>query len=328
MIGALILGAAVGSAIAQPVQPPPVPVPVSPPRVELPAWTTAGVPKRAPVVVEEAPPPRPKVSIEVAPPARPVQSADPARPAPIAQPGFNLRPPEPRLTFNPSGPPAPPAIGLLPPPNFADPGGFAVPTPAPGDTPMPVLPTRQLVLSAVFGAALAAPVAAQDKEGGKTAPPDLAAIKTQLDQIQKDVKSLQEFRKNTDDAVYGKENSTALADMGLIRRLTEIESQISKINEALKQINAKLGEAGKSTTAAFGPTLPGTMAGRGFVRIVNDYPTEMSMIVNGRSHRVPPGQTVTVDVPAGRFTYELLHAGASPTATTVKDGETMTLRIR
>jgi hypothetical protein len=187
------------------------------------------------------------------------------------------------------------------------------------------------MLSTIIGSALAlaptSPLAAQDKDE-KKAQPDLASVKSQLEQIQKDVKSLQEFRKNTEDSVYGKENSTALADMGLIRRLSEIESQINKINETLKQIDARLRDAGKSTTSAFGPALPGTISGRGFVRIVNDYPTEMSMIVNGRSHRIPAGQTVTVDVPSGNFTYELLHAGSSATSTTVKEGETMTLRIR
>ncbi len=194
---------------------------------------------------------------------------------------------------------------------------------------MPALPPRQLVLSAMFGVALAAapltPAVAQDKDEKKTQP-DLSTIKTQLDQIKGDVEKLQTFRKNIDDALYGKENSTALADMGLIKRLTEIESQINRINETLKAINAKLGEPGKSTSA-FGPPAPGAIVGRGYVRIINDYPTEMSMIVNGRSHRVPPGQSVTVDVPPGSFTYELLHAGSSPKTTSVREGETMTLRI-
>lgn len=297
-----------------PIQPPPVPV-------------------RVPVVVEEAPVPRPKVTVEVAPPARPVQSADPVRSAPLTQPGFNLRPAEPRLTFNPGGPTAPPATELLPPPSFVPPGGPAVPTTAPGDTPMPALPTRQLVLSAVFGAALAAvpasPLAAQDKDKDeKKNQPDLKTIQDDLKKIQDDVKELQKFRKNTDDAVYGKEGSAALADMGLLRRLSEIESQISKINQTLKQIEARLNDPSRSTTSAFGPTLPGAALGRGYVRIVNDYPTEMSMIVNGRSYRVPPGQTTTVDVPPGSFNYELLHAGSAQKTTTVREGETMTLRIR
>lgn len=196
---------------------------------------------------------------------------------------------------------------------------------------MPALSIRQLVMSTVFGVALAvapaSPVAAQDEDKKKTQP-DLATIKTQLDQIEKDVKDIQVYRKRINDELFGKEDARALADMGLIRRITEIESKIDRINETLRAINLKLGDAGKSTMSAFGPMLPGAAVGRGLVRIVNDYPTEMSMIVNGRSHRVPPGQTVTVDVPPGSFTYELLHAGSNPTTTTVKEGETMTLRIR
>ena len=329
-VGVLMLGVVFGAAAEPPapMSPPIVPAGLPIPRIALPT--------RPPVVVEEAPAPRPNVAVEIAPPARPVQTADPVPPVPVAQPGFNLRSPEPRLNVNPSGPPAPPATELLPPPSFAAPGGPAAPVvpaspmPAPGDIPMPASPTREMVLSTIFGAALAftpaTPAIAQDK-GEKKEQPDLAAIKTTLDQIKDDVKKLQEFRKNTEDSVYGKENSTALADMGLIRRLSEIESQISRINETLKQINAKLGEAGKSTTSAFGPNLPGAMTTRGFVRIVNDYPTEMSMIVNGRSHRVPPGQTVTVDVPPGSFSYELLHAGSAQKSSSVREGETMTLRI-
>jgi hypothetical protein len=278
------------------------------------------MPDRVPVVVEEAPAPRPRETVEVAPPARPVQSAESVRSAPVTQPGFRLRLPGSGLNVNPGGPPAPPATELLPPPSFADPGGFAVPTPAPGDIPMPAHPTRQTVLSAVLGAALAfAPAStavAQDKDAKKT-PPDLTAIKTQLDQIQA----------NLNDALFGKENSTNLAEMGLIKRLSDIESQLSKIHETLKRIEARLNDPSRRT-AEFGPAMPGVTVGRGYVRIVNDYPTEMSMLVNGRSHRVPPGQAVTVDVPPGSFTYELLHAGSEQKTTTVRDGETMTLRIR
>ncbi|HET6572533.1 MAG TPA: hypothetical protein VFG68_02945 [Fimbriiglobus sp.] len=185
---------------------------------------------------------------------------------------------------------------------------------------MPALPTRKLVLSAAFGVALALVPAssaiAQDKDA-KTTPPDLATIKTQLDKIQA----------NLNDALFGKENSTNLAEMGLIKRLSDIESQLSKINEALKRIETRLNDPSRSTTSAFGPPPPGVTVGRGYVRVINDYPTEMSMLVNGRVQRVPAGQTVTVDVPPGSFTYELLNAGAVPKSSSVRDGETLTLRI-
>jgi hypothetical protein len=197
---------------------------------------------------------------------------------------------------------------------------------------MPIMPTRQVVLSALFGVALAAtpasPALAQDKgQDEKKNLPHPAEVRRTLDQIPKDIKGLQEFRKNLEDEVFGKQNATALGEMGLLRRLTDMEARIKRIEETLNIISARLGEPGRSTSA-FGPTLPPATLGRSFVRIVNDYPTEVSMLVNGRSQRLLPSQTLTVEVPAGSYTYELLHAGARPTTSAIKDGETVTLRVR
>ena len=50
-------------------------------------------------------------------------------------------------------------------------------------------------------------------------------------------------------------------------------------------------------------------------------------LVNGRSHRLAPGEARTVEVPPGSYTYELLHAGAQPKTAAIKDGETVTLRV-
>jgi hypothetical protein len=41
-----------------------------------------------------------------------------------------------------------------------------------------------------------------------------------------------------------------------------------------------------------------------------------------------PGETKTVEVPVGSYTYELLGSGSQPTTSTVRDAETVTLRIR
>ena len=45
--------------------------------------------------------------------------------------------------------------------------------------------------------------------------------------------------------------------------------------------------------------------------------------------QMPTGEIVqvTVDVPPGSFTYELLHAGSAQKTSSVREGETMTLRI-
>ncbi len=343
-VGAAAVGLAVGAgglfraATAEPIKMPLLPVALSQPRDDQPTWTASGgvVPAAVttpPRHAETAPAPRPVPGYELAPPARPSDSAGVVQPAPPPQPVFNLKSAEPRHTVEagtPVGPSAPPAaVELPPPPAFQPP-----PTPAPGDAPMPAL-TRQLVMSAAFGAALAAapvaPVAAQDKDKSQpdaTKKDDLTDIKDQLKTLREDVKNLQTFRKEIDDLVLGKKDGTGIGpDAGLIKRLNELEGRLNKIQESLNSISARLGGPSNSTSA-FGPPAPGVVPGRAFVRIVNEYPTEMSMLVNGRSYRVLPGQTTTVEVPPGGYTYELLHTGSQPVTSTVKEGETVTLRIR
>jgi hypothetical protein len=349
VVGVTALGLAVGAgglyraATAEPLQVPLIPVALSQPKGEQPNWTASGgrvVPTTGllpPQPAEPAPEPRPVLTYELAPPARPSNSAGAVQPAPLPQPVFNLQSADPGHSVEsggtPAGPQAPPAAAeLAPPPVFQPPGGVSAPTPppAPGDAQM----TRQLVMSAVFGAALAAapltPVAAQDEKKGQTdtgKKDDVADIKKQLEDIKRDIQSLQTFRKNLEDEVFGKSDGKTLAEMGLIKRLTEIETKLNRIETALNQISGRVGDPSKSTSA-FGPPVPGAVVGKAFVRIVNEYPTEMSMLVNGRAYRVLPGQTATVEVPPGGYTYELLHSGAQPVTSTVKDGETVTLRIR
>jgi hypothetical protein len=81
---------------------------------------------------------------------------------------------------------------------------------------------------------------------------------------------------------------------------------------------------GKPTPSATAP-LTGP---KGVVRIVNEYPVEISLLVNGKSYRVAPSESRSIDVPSGSYTYELLQSGAAATTSPIRDGETVTLRIR
>lgn len=187
------------------------------------------------------------------------------------------------------------------------------------------LPTRQLVMSAVFGAALAtAPLRAEDAK----APPakaDATKIQEQLDALRTDLNKLRDDVKKLDslkDVVLGTKDGTAGTNAGLLKRLGDME-------ETLKQINAKLGQQDANrTTSAYAGSTNNAITTRAHVRIVNDYPTGLSMLINGRSVRLEPGESRTVGVPPGSYTYELLHAGSHPTTSAIKDGETVTLRIR
>jgi hypothetical protein len=53
-------------------------------------------------------------------------------------------------------------------------------------------------------------------------------------------------------------------------------------------------------------------------------------VVNGRTYRVAPAASQDIPVTAGEFSYQLLsaNAAAAPTRSTIRAGETVTLRIK
>lgn len=205
---------------------------------------------------------------------------------------------------------------------------------------MPSLLTRQLVLSTVFGAALAAtPAQAQDSKpmpekkenqpAGTSTDPK-AETKTVLDDVKKDLGDLKKARTDIEDLIYGKADGKTDADKGIMRRLSDLEARLKAIESTLTRVETVLTDPSKRTSGYANPAAPaspGLVGARATVRLVNDYPTDVSMLVNGRSYRLSPGETRTVEVPAGSYTYELLHSGAAPKSAAIKDGETVTLRV-
>lgn len=225
------------------------------------------------------------------------------------------------------------------------------------------LPTRQLLMSTTLGVALAltpatTPILAQaptnppaipasddskPKEGPKAGLDD--ETKKLLDDLKKDVATIKAAQKDFQSLILGKENSTNLADMGILKRLTELESRVAKLDEALKKLEAAMKDATNKIVAAYPGSSSGTPSGapmspppataptapsstKAYIRIVNDYPAEMSILINdGKSYRVASGTAQLVEVPPGSYKYELLHTGSQPKTGMIREGETITLRI-
>jgi hypothetical protein len=185
---------------------------------------------------------------------------------------------------------------------------------------MPI-PTRQLVMSAVLGTALAATPAYAGEDKEKAKPIDAAEVKKQLDDIKADVKQILDLQKDLAGAVFGKTDGKP--DSGLVKRLGDLAALIGKLDERLTAMEKKMDGTTTRTSER-----PPAGTSRAFVRIVNDYPVDMTMLVNGRSTRLLPGEVKTVEVPSGSYTYELLASGQMATTSTLKDGETVTLRIK
>jgi hypothetical protein len=302
------------------VKPPVLPTPtLAVPQAAMPADEPAAKPHSLPT------PP----ATELAPPPRPVQAAPEAEKL--------LRPAVSAPSFNPSGPSLPPVV----------PGAGTPTPPAPGDAPVP-LPSLPKLATAAVGAALAAgPAPAQDTTPPKSGPgtaetakpmpaPPAAVSKEQLDAVKADVDALKEYKKQVQDLLQGKADGTAgsVLDAGVLKRLTDLEAKLDRIEKAVESMRQSVAKLGDTTRSSLSPAAggnpivaPGT-ANRSAVRLVNDYPSELSIILNGTSHRLRPGETKAVDVPPGRFTYELIAEGAKAVTRTIRDDETVTLRIK
>jgi len=310
---------------------------------------------------EVAPTPRPHpeapaATSPVAPFTQPVQIAPPAGPIGPAPIDYPLPPSQPGFKFNGSPEVAPGRVttGAL----------TSLDREHPGET--PVIPTRQALKSAALGVALAVtPVTAAEppatmpkSDAPKTEPAKddpLAELKKQVDALRKDTNLEKDFRKLTDDAVMGKLNKeTNKTEPGLVTKFDELDARlkklekslekldVSKFEEAVARLEKKLDAANNSTIAqkpdaaakpmpgpaATTPPGPAILGPKATVRIVNEYPVPISMMVNGSSHRVEPSASKYVDVPAGSYTYELLHSGSQATTATIKENDSVTLRIK
>ena len=153
---------------------------------------------------------------------------------------------------------------------------------------------------------------------------DLPELKKQVEEanrkltdIQRDIKTLTELlRGKKDEKGYPVES-----DPGLV-------AQMKKLTDKLSELETELNKM-KTQTSLRPPTAtPDPKTGKGTVRVVNEYPVRVSIVVNGTSYRVDPTRSLDIEVPAGEFTYQLLESGAASTKSNIKEKETVTLRIK
>jgi hypothetical protein len=110
------------------------------------------------------------------------------------------------------------------------------------------------------------------------------------------------------------------SDPGAIEEIRRLKDEVAALR---RELNAM-----KNSTSLRPPGV--SPIGMGTVRVVNEYPVEVSIVINDKSYRVAPGTTLNVEVPAGDFTYQLLTSGpaATPTRSTIKEKEVVTLRVK
>jgi hypothetical protein len=183
------------------------------------------------------------------------------------------------------------------------------------------LTLRQTALAAAMGALALAPTsaaalplpAAETQEKAKT-----------LEELSNDVKSMQATLKRLADVIDGRRDERGLPlpyDRGLAEEVKELKNTVARLENQLKAME-------KSSTSFRGNVPTDPLTGKGTVRVVNEYPVDVSIVVNGVSYRLSPNERRDVLVAPGEFRYQLLTAGAGETRSVIREKETVTLRIK
>jgi hypothetical protein len=164
------------------------------------------------------------------------------------------------------------------------------------------------VLGALVAIGLAGPALA-DEDGKKAV--------EKIDQLSRDLQALKESLKI--DSVR-ESAKTIDAKIDLLSR------DIDDLKKDLKEIRRRVGDGGPSTSLR--PGFDSATANQARVRIINAYPFEMSVALNGGfSYRLAPGEERLFRVPPGEYRFEVLQIPGGRKSGEIAPGETKTFTI-
>jgi hypothetical protein len=186
---------------------------------------------------------------------------------------------------------------------------------------------KTLGLNALTAALLAAhPVLADEKREATTDAQRLEAIQKQLREL---TARLGEMEKSFDDFKTTMETDLRLG--GQIARnhkdqIADLSRQVTQLHDDIEAIR-RAGASPQRTSGFLSTDTAAPPAGTGRVELINTYPEDVAVVVNGRTYHLRPGERRLTDpIPAGTFTYEVL--GVTPMNTrTVAANRIFTVHI-
>jgi archaellum component FlaC len=182
---------------------------------------------------------------------------------------------------------------------------------------------------AVIGGLFLAPAMPMNAQAGddKT---EIAELKAKVDKTNEKLTEIQANLKRLTEMLDGKKDGAGFiipSDPGVVAQLKQLKDNLALVEQGLNTLKTQTS-ASSSLRPGNVPLIPDPMAGKGIIKIVNEYPVAISMVINGTSYPVQPTKVVDVAVPAGEFVYQLLQSGNAATRSTIKEKETVTLRIK
>jgi hypothetical protein len=189
------------------------------------------------------------------------------------------------------------------------------------------------LLAAVLAAA---PIQADDASKSTDKPDDVqkqlkelkssvAELKTSMDGVKEVLESLKNLQGEVKQfhADYDREKQDAK------RELANLKDEISHLKLDIENLRKSPTNAARESGFAPGMTGPGVNpVPTGRVQLSNTWSAPVSVIVNGRSYQVLPGEVKFTDpVPAGTFSYEVVGITAPNNVRTLVAGETYRINV-
>ncbi len=122
------------------------------------------------------------------------------------------------------------------------------------------------------------------------------------------------------------EKSLATNVVAVVQAQKDLESLKTKV-QLLEDEVKFLRQMATTPSSTSKRDLTDTAPKQGRVKLINEYPEEMKVILNERVYTLLPGQTRTVSVPAGAFTYQVMHVQLTQQERSISAEEEKPIRI-
>ena len=147
----------------------------------------------------------------------------------------------------------------------------------------------------------------------------IADLKTkEIAALKADLEKLKEFKKQTLEALEGTDKGD-----GLLKKIAAMDEKLTALAKQMEALDKKL----ETTRTALSSPIAKEAPKMGSVKLVNLYATDVDIIVNGKGHRLVPGEIKTLALAPGTFTYQLLTGGGDEKKRTIKESEEVLLKV-
>src|SRR5262245_31129135 len=92
--------------------------------------------------------------------------------------------------------------------------------------------------------------------------------------------------------------------------VASMQRDMNDLKARLERLEREMDQARRERRSSFyEPPMTGTTGTTGILRLYNRFTAPATIVVNGRGYRLVPGETRSISVPAGTYTFETLVDG-------------------